>query len=220
VEESFQWKAFLPVLALMAALQLPATGCRKPDSSDETAPGMAPAFEEQRLPGGRIVRRMPFSAESVEIETDPDSGFAYVRIDGYEPDLTDPATPVLPLKFLRVELPAGARVTGARLEVAETARHGPLKIPGFRRHLELPDQPGIGEFVALEAFAGAYPREPVSFEAVQSESRTVANILFHPVAYRAESLQLTIFTRGYLLIEYTLAEQAANKEPDHETPHP
>jgi hypothetical protein len=146
--------------------------------------------------------RLPFLAKNPSLETDPETGFSFLKIDGYEPDLTDPYTPVLPLKLLRFMLPAGVQILDTRIEVETEEQYHEITIPGFFRFLEIDQDQGLGRFTPVKNFSGQYPKDNISMEVFHRNDSTEIHVLFYPVVYLADSKELTIFTRGYLLFQY------------------
>ncbi|WP_157639653.1 InlB B-repeat-containing protein [Lamprocystis purpurea] len=153
-----------------------------------------------------LAKSIPFSASVFNVEHDAGTGFDFVTVDGFNPQLRDSATPVMVYGSQTLALPPDAEIVSVRLVAVATQDLGRLKLPGFERGLGLPI-PGssLGSFVTLRNPSGIYPRDVAPYAVADLGQTKLLNVIYYPMTYDAGTDATTLVTQGELIVEYRTA---------------
>lgn len=146
---------------------------------------------------------IPFTLNDYEMDFSKELGFNFLSIGtGFEPDLMDSTTPVLPYGYFGYDIPSDARNIDITIEVSSCVEFENVRIPGFTRKLELLGQNGLGNFVPLEKIKTFYPDEEIVFELSNNKENQLAHLIIKPYHYKALENKLYLFNKFFVVIRY------------------
>ena len=155
-----------------------------------------------------VTRTIPVDASAYSTETW--SGFDILKIDGFNLQLQDLQTPVLPVAVFEAAIPLDSQSIGVDVAFNSPVNLGTLNIPVYTSTPAVPDIDSefpAGGYSACPTTLGVYPETPFTYETIVMDGYLLVRVRVLPALFNSETHAVTLYKAPEITISFSTTDQ-------------